>query len=164
MEIKGTIGGAGVSYAVAGIGDVNGDGLADVGVGAPWPSCCGVGDAYVVFGKPGTDPIELLEPRGAAIRIRGETVRDDLGYSFAALGDVDSDGLDDFVVGARGAAHNGRSGSGSVYVIRGRSTWRSLRLARGGWHLRVDGAKTGHGAAHALAAGDFSGDGRLFPF
>jgi hypothetical protein len=160
MEIKGTIGGAGVGYDVAGIGDVNGDGLADVGVGAPWPACCGVGDAYVVFGKPDTDPIALLEPRGAAVYIAGESVQDGLGESFSPAGDVDGDGFDDFVVGAPGADHNGRRGSGSAYVIRGREKWRNMRLARNSWYRRIDGARSGQAVGGSAATGDFTGDGR----
>jgi hypothetical protein len=160
MEIKGTIGGAGVGYAVAGIGDVNGDGLADVGVGAPWPSCCGVGDAYVVFGKSDTEPVELLEPRGSAVRIRGASVQDRLGRALAPLGDLDGDGFDDFVVAASGADHNGRRGSGSGYVIRGRGTWQNMILTRSSWHRRIDGARSGQAVGGSAATGDFTGDGR----
>ncbi|MDF3068429.1 MAG: repeat protein [Polyangiaceae bacterium] len=49
---------------------------------------------------------------------------DELGVSLAAVGDVNADGFDDFVVGAPGAG----GGAGAVYVVFGRSGFGSLAL------------------------------------
>ena len=64
--------------------DVNGDGFADVIVGAPW-----AGSAYVYSGKDGTT---LGQVDG--------TEHDGLGWSVAGAGDVNQDGVPDVVVGA----------------------------------------------------------------
>jgi hypothetical protein len=98
-------------YAVSGAGDVNGDGFADVIVGAP--SADGFdGAAYVVFGKrsgfaanldvsqlDGTDGFKLLGPRD------GQFGSSDFGSSVSGAGDVNGDGFDDILVTARGAAY-----------------------------------------------------------
>jgi hypothetical protein len=66
-----------------------------------------VGKSYVVFGKQGTDPIELSDiaaGKGGFV-INGELVRDFSGWSVSSAGDVNGDGLDDLIVGAMYANH-----------------------------------------------------------
>jgi hypothetical protein len=75
---------------VAGIGDVDGDGFADLLVGAP--NANGVGAAYVFSGFSGA---LLHQFDGAA----GTT----MGFGLANAGDVDGDGVDELLVGAPGA-------------------------------------------------------------
>ena len=87
---------AGVS--VSGAGDMDGDGLPDVLVGAAWgPRCC-TGAAYVVSGtRRGSNRLGTAD--AWMYGIRGD---DYLGWSVSGLGDVDGDGLDDFLSGAFG--------------------------------------------------------------
>lgn len=109
-------------YSVAGIGDVNGDGLADVVSGAPRSSGVGsaqfAGKAHVIFGVPGL-PIpalftdELDGTNGFALDGLGED--DSLGASVAGAGDVNGDGLGDLVLGAPGVS----SFAGAAYVVFG---------------------------------------------
>jgi len=94
--------------AVAGLGDCNGDGHGDFLVGAHWndQAASGAGSAYVYSGATGT----LLRA------LRGVAAGDAFGYAVGDAGDVDGDGLADFIVGAPGADVGGaNSGSASVF-------------------------------------------------
>jgi Putative Ig domain/FG-GAP-like repeat/FG-GAP repeat len=147
-------------------GDVNGDGLDDLLVGA-WAAPGGpvdAGSVYVVFGRREGGTVDLSAP-GAAVRIDGAAAEDDLSAA-ARAGDFDGDGTDDIVVAARGADHNGRDQSGSAYVLSGAAlSGPAIDLASPGAALllRIDGAVAddGLGDEDSLAgAGDFNGDDR----
>jgi hypothetical protein len=94
-------------YSVSSAGDVNGDGLDDLIIGANSANPSGkikAGKSYVVFGKQGTDPIELsaIVAGTGGFVINGESAKDYSGYSVSSAGDVNGDGLDDLIVGAYG--------------------------------------------------------------
>ena len=113
-------------HAVASAGDVNGDGFADVIVGAYFadPNGDRSGASYVVFGKSsGFAPvIELSALNGATgFQISGEAVFDYSGSSVATAGDFNGDGFADLTIGARYASPNGIY-SGSSYVVFGKTS------------------------------------------
>src|SRR5688572_24890577 len=87
---------------VAGAGDVNGDGLADLIVGANQSDPAAGNDAgrsYVVFGKTGTSSIDLsavAEGTGGFV-VNGQCEGDQSGNSVAGAGDVNGDGLADLI-------------------------------------------------------------------
>ena len=114
---------AGTSVSPA--GDVNGDGLADVIVGAPDADNNGrsaSGSAYVIYGSPGRSSIDLAGGLGAAgFRIDGAAASDFAGTSVAAAGDVNADGVDDVIVGAPQANPIAQA-AGAAYVIYGQRT------------------------------------------
>jgi hypothetical protein len=99
----------------------------------------------------------------ADVRLDGAAEGDDLGYSVAVAGDVNGDGWQDVAVAAPGAGHNGRPGSGSVYVVFGGRSLHALDLAAFGPSdgFRIDGAQAGAEAGRAVvaAAGDVNRDG-----
>lgn len=81
--------------AVAGAGDTDGDGFADLLVGAPLRDLTGVdsGSASLYFGRStGVSP--------SPIEIGGTAAGDSFGAALASTGDINGDGLSDFVVGA----------------------------------------------------------------
>ena len=92
--------------SVAGAGDVNGDGLADLIVGARVASPGGdfrAGSSYVVFGssagfEASLDVAGLDGSNG--FRLDGIDEFDDSGSSVAGAGDINGDGIDDLIVGA----------------------------------------------------------------
>jgi hypothetical protein len=150
-------------FAVSGAGDVNGDGLADVVLGAIGASVRGpaAGAAYVVFGKQSSAPVELGALGGQGFEIDGEAADDAAGYSVGGAGDVNLDGRADVVVGAVKADHL-RTDSGSAYVVFGRAATTAVDLGSlGSGGYRLDGATAGEQTGTDVAgAGDVNQDGR----
>ncbi len=153
---------AGSSLAV---GDVNGDGIPDLIIGAPGRNS-NAGVVYVVFGtKAGfPDPLPLSTLNGSnGFELDGVTSGDLVGTSLA-VGDINHDGTSDIIIGAPG-----RNGSaGSAYVIYGGTTrkdgtaWSSCPCTLSGTFtngtngFRLDG-QIGSGAGTSVAAGDVYG-------
>jgi FG-GAP repeat len=152
-------------WSVARTGDVNGDGLADVVVGAPQADNNGrpgSGSAYVVFGKEGPANVDLAVLGRAGFRIDGAGAGDEAGTAVAGAGDLNSDGHADVIVGARFAGNNGRPFSGSIYVVFGKTAPTNVDLAALGQEgFRIDGAQASDLAGFSVAgAGDVNGDAR----
>jgi Ca2+-binding RTX toxin-like protein len=146
--------------SVASAGDVNGDGFADVIVGARGSNPHGdnSGASYVLFGKAGgfASNIDLSSLDGSnGFQLSGVALLDFSGYSVASAGDLNGDGFDDMLVGARYADPNG-FGSGASYVVFGKHT--TAPVARIG--SDVDERMTGGSASDVLAGMD--GDDRLY--
>ena len=125
--IQGDVGNDLAGISVSGAGDVNGDGFADLIVGARFGDDGGTfaGEAYVVFGSPGgTNPrvVDLTNlAAGDGFIIQGDAVGDNAGYSVSGAGDVNGDGFADLIVGAR----HGRDGgfrAGEAYVVFGKAS------------------------------------------
>ncbi|MBA3547431.1 MAG: FG-GAP repeat protein [Nannocystis sp.] len=153
--------------SVAGAGDVNGDGLADVFIGAPLadPSGKNSGRAYVVFGKPDTKLVKLVDvvAGSGGFAMNGQQSRDYAGFSLDGVGDVNGDGLSDVIVGAYGANPAGNA-SGRSYVVYGKQSTDLVNLtavANGGdGGFALDGELEEDYSGFSVAgAGDVDGDG-----
>src|SRR5215813_3761515 len=123
------------------VGDVNGDNIPDVVVGAPEASftvtpAAGppqnrteAGVVYIVFGKTGLSGAIDTNAGQASLQILGSKSGDKLGFS-VAVGDVNGDGIADIVIGSTGADFPGttnppaaaRNDTGAVFVILGSAT------------------------------------------
>ncbi len=159
-SLVGTATAEGVGRAVAGAGDVDGDGLDDLLVGAPDSSwaASGAGQAYLVLGRAlgWTTNESLLDADASFV---GEDALDHAGAAVAGAGDVDGDGYDDLLIGARDNDEVGAE-AGKAYLVFGRDS---------GWALHTDlayadasflGEGAGDLAGRALAGGaDVDGDG-----
>ena len=110
--------------SVSSAGDVNGDGLDDLIVGAADddPNGNRSGAAFVVYGKIDGGVVELsaVEAGTGGFAIHGVSARDYAGDSVSSAGDVNGDGLDDRIVGAFRDSPNG-SESGAAFVIYGKT-------------------------------------------
>ncbi|MEP3889307.1 MAG: hypothetical protein ABJN69_02500 [Hellea sp.] len=115
-------------YSVSAAGDVNGDGIDDILIGAFQADPNGnsrAGESYVVFGQddsvtPFAANLNLSALDGSnGFVINGIDANDRSGISVSAAGDVNGDGIDDILIGAYIAAPNGNSGAGESYVVFG---------------------------------------------
>ena len=150
--------------SVSGAGDVNGDGLDDVIVGAYYAGPDGnsfAGESYVVFGKADSASVDLGALGSGGFRIDGIDANDLSGQSVSGAGDVNEDGLDDVIVGALGADPDGNSRAGESYVVFGKDDSASIDLgALGSSGFRIDGIDVeDRSGASVSGAGDVNGDG-----
>ncbi|MEM7704573.1 MAG: Ig-like domain-containing protein [Pseudomonadota bacterium] len=154
--------------SVSGAGDVNGDGIDDVIIGAPYAGS-GTnyeGETYVVFGSDSGFPasLNLADLDGSdGFVLNGIDAGDFSGRSVSGAGDVNGDGIDDVILGAYLADLMGTS-EGETYIVFGRATGfpASLNLAdldgSSGFLLNGIGANDRSGRS-VSGAGDINGDG-----
>ncbi|MEQ8756576.1 MAG: FG-GAP-like repeat-containing protein [Coleofasciculus sp. G1-WW12-02] len=117
-----------LGYAISAAGDVNGDGIDDFLIAAPYADTNSLNDSgqvYVVYGRQGgfgsnpkLDLNSLAPDQGWFVEIDGLADTDLTGFSVSDAGDVNGDGIDDFLIGAPGT--NG--GVGTNYVVLGQET------------------------------------------
>jgi hypothetical protein len=149
-------------------GDINGDGYADLILGARAGDSTGnsrvdAGEVYLIYGKATqwTD-IELLTPPAGMARFWGADPGDLLGSSVAS-GDLNGDGFDDLILGARAgdSTGNSRVNAGEVYLIYGKATqWNDTDLlSPPAGVARFWGVDAGDELGRSVASGDANGDG-----
>jgi len=141
-------------YSVDGAGDVNGDGMADLLIGAPYEATGGIsaGAAYLLRG-PVSGDVSLST---ATLKLVGESDYDQAGQSVAGIGDAEGDGQRDVLIGAPGA-DAGSTTPGAAYLMPGTASGvRALATAP----TRLVGAQDGEQAGWSTGgAGDVDGDG-----
>ncbi len=148
-------------------GDVNGDGFDDLIIGAFGGDPGGdseAGESYVVFGKSSgfTAVVDLSTLNGTdGFRLDGLDAGDNSGHSVSSAGDVNGDGFDDVIIGARRADGGDQ---GESYVVFGKSsgfpTAVDLSTLNGTDGFRLDGIDAGDESGRSVSsAGDVNGDG-----
>lgn len=181
-RVLGTVDGARAGdrlSAISRAGDVNGDGVPDIALGAyvatPDDKSTANGAAYVVYGRKdgrfGSVDTANLGDKGFTIAGPARQ-RDRLGMSVAPAGDINKDGLADLIIGADGVS-NATTGdrNGGAVILYGSKSGKNVRVdptardktvvdddgARGWW---IQGADKGDDAGYSVAGlGDVNGDG-----
>ena len=168
LTIQGAAAGDGSGVSVSGAGDVNGDGIDDLIIGAHCADPNGrhyAGASYVVFGTDQGFPATIDLASDADLIIQGAAAYDFSGCSVSGAGDVDGDGIDDLIIGAIRADPNGRDDAGASYVVFGsdetsRRATIDLADPANGADLIIQGAAAyDHSGGSVSGAGDVNGDG-----
>jgi len=150
-------------------GDVNGDGSADLILGAPFagrepntpPGAprTEVGEVYVVLGGASLPSSLSIVTGQQDLTLSGRKPFGQFGAAVAA-GDVNADGIDDIIVSAPQAdgPDGSRQAAGAVYVFFGTGEVSGKRTV-GSEDILVTGRAGGDSLGTPLAAADFNGDG-----
>lgn len=137
-------------WRVAGAGDLNGDGFADIaagGIGFDGSGATNAGVARVFYGGASFDTAPDAEIEGGQSDAR-------LGSALAGAGDVNGDGYSDLIIGAN-EYDNGQVDEGRAYIYKGGAgAFSTVVYAT----LEINQANSGFGSAVA-GAGDVNGDG-----
>ena len=148
--------------ALSNAGDINGDGLDDLIIGAN-----GANVSYVVFGSfeqfPASFDFSSLNGRNGFV-INGINADDRLGYSVSSVGDLNGDGIDDVAIASPDADPSGRTNAGQTYVLFGNASsfpaTIELTTLNGSNGFTINGINVGDRSGYALSeVGDINGDG-----
>jgi len=153
VQITGAAAGDYAGIQVDGDADYDGDGNPDLVIGAQLAYNSGgdqTGAAYVVYG-----PVSDMSLSSADVTLVGTGDADQAGRVVAFAGDVDGDGLDDALVGARNN-DDADTNAGVAYLVYGATSSGALDTAG----VMLQGAAAGDAAGYAVeSAGDVDGDG-----
>ncbi len=140
LSIGGNLPNDAFGHSVAGLSDLNGDGISDIAVGVPATSGNRPGSVSIRSGADGSEVWSAT----------GENVRDSFGWVVDGVGDINADGIEDVAVCAPG--HDDPvNDAGKVYVLSG-ADGAVLRSWKGSVFQEYLGSSVG-------AAGDVNGDG-----
>lgn len=161
-------------HSVSSAGDINGDSVNDILIGAHLAEPGGndrAGETYVVFGRntsvtgPFAAAFDFSSLDGSnGFVMHGISIESMSGYSVSCAGDVNDDGLDDIVIGARRANANGVYRPGQAYVVYGSASGFSgsmqLSTLDGTNGFAINGInQTDNCGVSVSSAGDVNGDG-----
>ena len=146
--------------SVSTAGDVDGDGLDDILIGAPWndDASNSAGKSYLFFGSTiaagGSFSLAVADATFV-----GEAAGDQSGSSVSTAGDVDGDGLDDILIGAP-ENDDSSSGAGKSYLVLASSIAAAGRFSLATADAAFVGEAAGdNSGASVSTAGDVNGDG-----
>jgi len=144
-----------------GLGDVNGDGLDDLAVGAYYHDGVdsNAGAVFVWFGA--STGVGSADDTDAPIEVQGRLAGDYFGYAIGRIGDLDGDGQGDLLVYAQNAddPHEGTTDASGAYLFGGASLPAAGTLSSADADAVVYGAEDRDAVGVDAEAGDVDGDG-----
>ena len=141
-----------------GAGDINGDGLDDLAIGAQQYNQS-TGIVYLIFGKKTGWANNVNLSTSADASIVGERLASWFGYGVSLDGDLNGDGFDDVVIGA-GYDDEAFTNAGQVYVVFGKAAgWKKYFNASGADATFLGEAAQDLAGYGFTAGGDVNGDG-----
>ncbi len=165
FKLDGENNGDNSGYPVSAGGDINSDGYDDLLIGAT-SYANSTGRSYVVFEGPrvGNQGVLLLSSLNGTngFKLDGEAINDNAAYSLSSVGDFNSDGHDDFLIGA---TQRSGSGIGRCYIVFGgsevgKSGLLALSSLNGTNGFKLVGEASNSLVGYSVsAAGDFNNDG-----
>jgi len=150
--------------SVSSAGDINGDGIADLLIGAPSFGGGHAGASYVVFGKPNigsSGTVALSSLNGSdGFKLPGVDINDQSGRSISNIGDINGDGIADIIIGVPQASSN----AGTSYVVFGKlgigsNGTLALSSLNGSNGFSLPGVAGSASGVSVSSAGDINGDG-----
>lgn len=146
-------------YSVAGLGDVNGDGTPDIGIGLiPSNRLRARGKAYVAFGKATTDSQSVNDPDLGFV-IGTDRMGRRTGESIDGVGDMNGDGRREVIVGEPDLYSEKRHGG--AYVVFGKTSGAEVLVEDLGLRgFSISNASMGHAGIGVAGLGDVNGDGK----
>lgn len=161
--ISGATAGDSLGYSVKYAGDINGDGYADIIVGAPLAAGGGTqrGMVYVFLGSAsGLADCNLASSCTAPASIAGATDNGNFAYSVSSAGDVNGDGFDDVIVGEYNFESAPGVYPGAAYVFFGGSALTGNLTAAANANVTIVGdADKDYLGWSVASAGDVNNDG-----
>ncbi|MCT7986704.1 putative Ig domain-containing protein, partial [Laspinema sp. A4] len=164
IRIEGVNAGDLSGRALSNAGDINGDGLDDMIIGAQGANNQ-AGESYVIFGSTNLPTtLDLANLNGTnGFTISGINPGDLSGRSVSNAGDINGDGYDDLIINASQAPGlQGQQEAGQSYVLFGGTTFSaSLNLADmdGTNGFTLYGIEANNRTGRSVSAGDVNGDG-----
>ncbi len=140
------------------LGDVNGDGFADIIIGAATEDTGGAsaGAVYIIHGS--NSMSSTISASAANTKIIGEEALDFTGYSVSASGDLNDDGYEDVVFGAFKEGSDPNE-AGAAYVVLGSDSL-SATIDASQADIKITGEEASNYAGRAVSNnGDVNGDG-----
>ncbi|HPO12381.1 MAG TPA: Calx-beta domain-containing protein [Candidatus Hydrogenedentes bacterium] len=161
-----------LGLSATGLGDMNGDGIAEFALG--WTNAANRGGVFLIYGSrtfPASFATSSIGDTAAGAAVKGVKIigaddGDGAGASVAKAGDFDANGLPDLIVGAPTAGAGAAPGAGAAYIVFGSSSGigsngliqlQALAPTQG---IRILGETVGSGFGTSVSGiGDFNGDG-----
>jgi len=148
-----------LGYSVSSAGDVNGDGYSDLVVGARYSSLKAslAGAAFIYYGGPSMDTTSSYN---VYLEYASTDDMAEFGNSVSSAGDINGDGYDDVVVGARRSSFKAPT-AGAAFIYYGGPSMDTISTYDVYLeYASTDGDVTDGNFGHSVSsAGDINGDG-----